>query len=284
MRFGLTALCTADSLDPGAVARAAESAGFELLRFPDHTHIPVSRESPFPGGGDLPQQYLRTYDPLVAAAFAASATRSLRVGVGVCLVTARDPIVLAKQVASIDVLSGGRFSLGVGVGWNVEEIADHGVAAEDRWAVMRERVLAMKEIWSNDEASFSGRHVQFGPMWSWPKPAQRPHPPILVGGYGDSVLRRVAEYGDEWLAMVIPGRPPLAERMATLHALADERERPRPTVSAQVYGTPPPERVIEKMLEANVDRIDLTLPYGSPTETLAGIDMLSDVVARFAER
>ena len=284
MRFGLTAFCTAEALDPAEVARAAETAGFELLLFPDHTHIPVSRRTPFPGGGDLPEQYARTYDPLVAAAFAASATRALRVGIGVCLVTARDPIVLAKQVASVDVLSGGRFSLGVGVGWNIEEIADHGVAADDRWAVMRERVLAMKEIWSHDEAAFSGRYVQFAPMWSWPKPVQRPHPPILVGGYGDSVLRRVAEYGDEWLAMMVPGRPPLAERIGRLHSLADERGRPRPAVSAQVYGTPPPARVIEMMIDAQVDRIDLTLPYGPPAKTLAEIELLSGVVSRFRDR
>lgn len=282
MRFGLTAFCTAESAGPDEVARAAEEAGFSLLLFPDHTHVPVVRRSPYPGGGDLPSYYSATHDPLIACAAAASATSRLRVGVGVCLVTARDPIVLAKQVASVDVLSEGRFSLGVGVGWNVEEVEDHGVAAADRWDVMRERVLAMKEIWTRDEASYHGRHVQFDAMWSWPKPKQRPHPPILVGGFGEGVLRRVVEYGDEWLAMVVPGLPPLAERIATLHRLAAAADRPPPAVSVQVYGDPPDDRVIEKVAAAGVDRVDLTLPHGDATSMLAAVERLAPVLRRHA--
>ena len=176
----------------------------------------------------MPAHYRRTHDPLVASAWAASASRHLRVGVGVCLVPARDPIVLAKQVASIDVMSGGRFVLGVGAGWNAEEIADHGVDPARRWAVMRERVLAMRAIWADDEAEFNGEHVSFGPLWSWPKPVQRPGPPIMVGGHGDRVIDRVLEYGDEWLVMPSPGRPPLGERIRLLHERADAAGRRDP--------------------------------------------------------
>ena len=278
--FGITAFCTDLSDAPGAVAAAAESAGFAVLWFPDHTHIPVERRTPFPGGGELPEQYKRNHDAIVASAFAASSTRAIRVGIGVCLVPARDPIVLAKQVASVDQLSGGRFVLGVGAGWNVEEVEDHGVDAADRWAVMRERVHAMQTIWAEDEASFDGRHVSFEPMWSWPKPIDG-HVPIVVGGHGDGVLKRVVEYGDEWLAMVAPGRPPLEQRIATLHRLADDAGRHPPKVSVQVYGTPPDGRVIDKYLAMGVDRIDLSVPHGPPTETVDAIGALGDVVSGY---
>jgi probable F420-dependent oxidoreductase len=281
MRFGLTAFCTENTLDPASLATDVEAAGILLLLFPDHTHIPVSRRSPFPGGTELPEHYKRTYDPLVACAFAAAATTRLRVGVGVCLVPARDPIVLAKQVASLDVLSNGRLVLGVGAGWNREEVEDHGVAGPQRWAVMRERVLAMREIWTTDTPSFSGEYVRFEPMWSWPKPRQRPYPPILVGGHGEKVLQRVVEYGDEWLAMAVPGVPPLRERMAELAALAHGAGRTRPTVSVQLYGTPPDERLIEKYVDAGVDRIDFSLAHGRPAEQRADLDVLAAVVDRW---
>jgi len=281
MRFGLTAFCTDRSLDPGSLAAAVEAAGFDLLLFPDHTHIPVARRSPFPGG-ELPDHYARAHDPVVACAFAAAATSSLRIGIGVCLVPARDPIVLAKQVAGLDVLSGGRMALGVGAGWNAEEIADHGVDPRRRWAVLRDRVGAMKAIWSDEVASFRSEHASFGPMWSWPKPQQRPHPPILVGGHGPGVLARVVDYGDEWLAMVARGAPPLSERMATLRDLADAAGRRPPTVAVQVYGHPPDDAVIERYLSAGVGRIDLSLPHGPPAETVAAIGRLAETVARFS--
>jgi probable F420-dependent oxidoreductase len=283
--FGLTAFCTDRSADPASVAVAAEAAGFSMLWFPDHTHIPVARRSPFPGGGELPEHYKRTHDPLVACAFAAAATSELLVGVGVCVVPARDPIVLAKQVASLDVLAGGRFVLGVGAGWNAEEVEDHGVLAAERWAVLDERVRAMQAIWSDDEASFDGRHVAFEPMWSWPKPFRRPDrhwPPIVVAGHGDAVLRRVVALGDEWLAMAAPGCPPLAQRMAQLHALADEAGRPAPNVSVQVYGDPPEHRIIERYVAAGVDRIDLALPHADPKEMVDAVGRLGQAVAPWA--
>lgn len=280
MEFGLTAFSSAESADPASIAVACEAAGFRMLLFPDHTHIPVSRRSAFPGGVDLPEHYKRNYDPLIASAVACAATRRIQVGVGVCLIPARDPIVLAKQVASLDVLSGGRFVLGVGAGWNAEEVEDHGVVAGERWAVMRERVLAMKAIWADDVASFEGRHVSFPPMWAWPKPLGG-SPTIIVGGHGDGVLRRVVEFGDEWLAMVAPGRPPLADRIVALRAMADAAGRSRPRVSVQVYGIDPDQRIIEKYVAAGVDRIDLSLPYGEPDENLDAIEALGRAVEKF---
>lgn len=280
MRFGLTVFCTDQSLGPAEVAQRAETKGFEVLLFPDHTHVPTARATPFPGGGDLPDQYRRTHDPFIATAFALAATTELRVGVGVCLVPAREPIALAKEVASLDVLSKGRLVLGVGAGWNLEEIENHGVAAADRWAVMRERVLAMRAIWSGEVVAFDGEHVRFSELWSWPKPHQQPNPPILVGGHGERVLERVIEYGDEWLAMPSPGGPPLGERMARLAAMADAAGRPRPAVSVQVYGMPPPADVVERYVATGVDRVDLTLPHGPPAEMSADLDALGDFIAR----
>ena len=281
VRFGVTAFCTDQSLGPADVARVAEASGFDLLLFPDHTHVPTSRRTPFPGGGDLPEQYRRIHDPFVAAAYALAATTMLRVGVGVCLVPAREPIALAKTVASLDVLSEGRMVLGVGAGWNAEEVENHGVAAGDRWAVMRERVLAMKAIWSQEAASYEGDHVHFSELWSWPKPHQRPNPPILVGGHGDGVLDRVVEYGDEWLAMAAPGRPPLGERMACLAEKAIVAGRPRPTVSVQVYGTPPPAGVVERYIAIGVDRIDLALRHGGPERMIQDLEVLGEIVATY---
>jgi probable F420-dependent oxidoreductase len=283
MRFGLTAFCTDWSLDPAKVAGAAEAGGFELLLFPDHTHVPTSRATPFPGGQALPDHYRRIHDPFVASAFAMSATTRLRVGVGVCLLPAREPIALAKEVASLDVLSGGRMVFGVGAGWNAEEVENHGVAAGERWAVMGERVLAMKAIWTQEAAAFDGAHVRFAELWSWPKPAQRPHPPILVGGHGDGVLRRVVEYGDEWLAMAAPGRPPLGDRIARLAELAEEAGRACPAVSVQVYGSPPPAGVVERYIELGVDRIDLSLAHGPPEEMAEALGALGSFIAPYRD-
>ncbi len=198
MKFGLAIFATDLTPDPAEVARMAEERGFESLFFPEHTHIPASRETPYPAGGELPQEYWRLYDPFVACTVAAGATESLRVGTGLCLVIQRDPIITAKQVASVDRASGGRFLFGVGAGWNLEEMRDHGTDPERRFGVMRERVEAMKAIWTQDEPEYHGKYVDFDPLWSWPKPVQQPHPPVLVGGNGRTVAERVLAYGDEW--------------------------------------------------------------------------------------
>src|SRR2546423_1919274 len=188
------------AIAPADLGRLAEERGFESLWFPEHTHIPASRETPYPGGGELPPEYSHTHDPFVALAQVAAVTERLRVATGICLVIQRDPIVTAKEVASLDALSGGRFIFGVGAGWNREEMLDHGTDPGRRFGVMRERIEAMKAIWTSDEASYHGRYVDFDRIWSWPKPAQRPHPPIIVGGNGELVLERVVGYGDRRMA------------------------------------------------------------------------------------
>jgi probable F420-dependent oxidoreductase len=199
VKFGVAIFPTEDIPVPGELARMAEERGFESLFFPEHTHIPAARETPYPLGGELPAMYSRTYDPFVALTAAAASTRLLRIGTGICLVIERDPITTAKEVASIDMLCGGRFLFGVGAGWNVEEMRNHGTDAARRFGVMRERIEAMKAIWTSDEATYVGEHVNFDRIWSWPKPVQDPHPPILVGGNGPRVLDRVLAYGDEWM-------------------------------------------------------------------------------------
>src|SRR5436190_900736 len=184
-----------------------EERGFESLWFPEHTHIPASRETPWPGGADLPEQYWHTYDPFVALSAVAQATERLRLATGICLIIQRDPITTAKEVASLDRLSGGRFLFGVGAGWNREEMQNHGTDPDRRFGVMRERIEAMKAIWTQDEPEYHGKHVDFDPLWSWPKPLQQPHPPVWVGGSSPKVIDRVVRFGDGWM----PNRVPLDE-------------------------------------------------------------------------
>src|SRR5262245_15820494 len=180
--FGVLMFPTAYAIPPNRLAAAAEARGFESLFFPEHTHIPASRRTPWPGGAELPREYSHTLDPFVGLAAAAAATRTLRLGTGICLLTERDPIVTAKEVATLDLISGGRFEFGIGAGWNVEEMANHGTAFDTRFRVMVDRAKAMQAIWTEDEAAYHGEFTSFEPIWSWPKPVQKPHPPILLGG------------------------------------------------------------------------------------------------------
>jgi probable F420-dependent oxidoreductase len=184
VHLGLAIFATDESVGPGWLAERAEALGFESVFFPEHTHIPASRATPYPAGGELPREYSRLLDPFVATTHAAAVTETIRIGTGVCLVAQHDPITCAKVVASIDQLSGGRLLFGVGAGWNEEEMRNHGVEPRTRFALMREQVEAMQAIWRDDVASYTGRHVRFERIWSWPKPVQRPYPPILVGGNG----------------------------------------------------------------------------------------------------
>jgi probable F420-dependent oxidoreductase len=262
MKFGVAIFATADGPGPDELGRMAEERGFESLFFPEHTHIPASRETPYPPGGELPPEYSRTYDPFVALSAAAGATERLLVGTGICLVIERDPIVTAKEVATLDRLSGGRFLFGVGAGWNAEEMRNHGTEASKRFEVMRERIEAMKAIWGQEEASFSGRHVSFERIWSWPKPLQRPHPPILVGGIGPRVLDRVLAYGDEWMPNRI-SQDDLARRMRELGDRAEEMGRePIPVTLA---GMKPDAAWIARLADLGVHRGLFWLPpSGAP--------------------
>ena len=269
MRFGVAIFPTESVQPPSEIARMAEERGFECLLFPEHTHIPASRESAWPGGAELPAYYARTYDPFVACAAAAAATERLLIGTGICLVIERDPIVTAKEVASVDVLSGGRFLFGVGAGWNIEEMRNHGTDASRRFGVMRERIEAMKAIWTEDEASYSGRYVSFERIWCWPKPAQRPHPPVLVGGNGPRVLDRVLAFGDEWMPNRMSDED-LAVRIAELGARASEAGRGR--IPVTVVGALPDAAAIERLAGVGVDRVVFWLPQDSPGAVEEGFE------------
>src|SRR6059036_4061174 len=199
MNFGAAIFFTDYSMGPAELGRALEERGFESLWAPEHSHIPLSRRSPFPQGGDLPKKYYDVMDPFVTLAAAAAATTRLQVATGVCLVVQRDPIQTAKQVASLDQISGGRFLFGIGAGWNAEEMADHGTDFKSRFRVMRERVEAMRAIWTKSKPEYDGEFVKFPPMMTWPKPAQKPHPPVIVGGAFPYGARRALSYGNGWM-------------------------------------------------------------------------------------
>jgi probable F420-dependent oxidoreductase len=255
MEFGVGYFPTHDGLGPGTIARHVEERGQDALFFAEHTHIPASRQSPWGDGSrELPRKYWHTYDLFVALTAAAAATSRLRVGSGVCLVIQRDPIVTAKEVASVDHLSGGRFEFGVGAGWNREEMANHGTDPRTRMALLGERVRAMQAIWTQDEASFAGRHVNFDRIWSWPKPAQQPYPPVLVGGGGPTVLDRVLAWGDGWLPQWHDRD--LFERVDELRARA---ERP---VEVQMLSVPADPKALERLEKAGVRRASYWLPSG----------------------
>jgi probable F420-dependent oxidoreductase len=253
------------------LARAAEERGFESLWLPEHTHIPVSRRSPWPGGPTLPKEYWHTHDPFVALATAAAVTTRLKVATGICLVIERDPIVTAKEVASLDFLSNGRVLFGIGAGWNAEEMEDHGTDFRTRWRVLHERVLAMKKIWTEDEPSFEGEFVRFPPMWSWPKPVQRPHPPVLLGGHGRRALARVVDYCDGWLPIGARAGD-LAAGIAELRRLAGEKGRDPDTISISVYGAPMDAETLRHLRDAGVQRAIFALPSAGADRILPLLD------------
>ena len=279
MKLGIYIFATDETIGPAELARAAEERGFESLFVPEHTHIPASRETPWPGGEELPRRYYRTLDPFVALAAAAATTERLLVGTGICLVIERDPIVLAKEVATLDHLSGGRFLFGVGAGWNREEMANHGTDPRTRFALFRERILAMKTIWAEDGAEFHGEHVDFDPIDQWPKPVQRPHPPILVGGTGKGVLERVLDYGDGWFPNPRNGDPALVEEgIVELGRRAVERGRPVPV---SIFGASPRPEDLERYAELGVERCVFSLPAAAREEVLAALDRAAALVPVF---
>src|ERR671923_2387513 len=205
MDHGAAIFFTDYSIGPAELGRALEARGFESLWAPEHSHIPLSRRSPFPQGGELPKKYYDVMDPFVTLAAAAAVTRRLKVATGICLVVQRDPIQTAKAVATLDQTSGGRFLFGIGAGWNAEEMADHGTDFTSRFRLMQERVEAMKAIWTTSKPEYHGQLVDFPPMMTWPKPVQKPHPPVIVGGAFPQAARRAVRYGNGWVP--IAGRP-----------------------------------------------------------------------------
>jgi probable F420-dependent oxidoreductase len=273
MEFGAAIFFTDYSMGPAELGRALEERAFESLWAPEHSHIPLSRQSPFPQGGDLPKKYYDVMDPFVTLAAAAAATGTLKVGTGVCLVVQRDPIQTAKLVASLDQVSGGRFLFGIGAGWNAEEMADHGTDFKSRFEVMRERVEAMRAIWTRVKPEYSGQFVQFPPMMTWPKPLQKPHPPVLVGGAYPYGARRAIAYGDGWLPHA--RRPAYGDVLGLLpdfHKLAAAAGRAPSAIPISVFGVAEDLDLIKRYRDAGVARLIFNLPSGKADEVLPVLD------------
>jgi probable F420-dependent oxidoreductase len=263
-------------IDVGRLARTLEERGFESLFLPEHTHIPVSRKTPYPGGGELPKCYIHSHDPFVALAFAAAATKRLKLGTGVCLVPQRDPIITAKTIATLDAMSGGRFVFGIGAGWNQDELENHGTAYDTRYKVMRERVLAMKALWTQEQASFHGEFVNFDPTWMWPKPEQKPHPPVLLGGSTDHTLHRVVSFCNGWIPLGRGGFD-AAKEVERLQRAAEGAKRDPKSLSITVFGAPADKAVLDTWDKAGIDRVLLQIPDQTPDEILRLVDKLASL-------
>jgi probable F420-dependent oxidoreductase len=276
MHYGIVMFSTHYAIRPDELAQAMEARGFESLWITEHKHIPASRRSPWPGGANLPREYWHSYDPFVALTMAAAATTRLRLGTGICLVIERDPIVTAKEVASLDHLSRGRFLFGVGGGWNAEEMEDHGTAFKTRFRLLRERVLAMKEIWTNEEAEFHGEFVRFEKMWSYPKPVQRPHPPILMGGDGPTTLDRVLEYADGWMPVAGRMGPAFLDKIATLQRRAKDAGRAPIPVTA--FMVKPDRAALDPIESAGVERAIFAVPSEARDKVLPLLDAYAKLI------
>ena len=277
MRVGVLYFPTDYGIDIRELARAAEERGFDSLLLPEHTHIPKSRRTPCPGGGELPRAYSHTHDPFVALSFAAAATTKILLGTGICLIPQRDPIVTAKCVASLDQLSNGRFLFGIGGGWNVDEMENHGAQYETRFKLMRERILAMKALWTDDEATYHGQMVNFDPVWMYPKPRQKPHPPVLLGGSSDYTLKRVVEFCDGWLPIARPGFDP-KQTVERLRQVASTANRDLSTLSITVFGAPAEKAALDVFREAGIERALLAVPDLSRDEIMDLLDRRAPLV------
>jgi probable F420-dependent oxidoreductase len=273
MDFGAAIFFTDYSMGPVELGRALEARGFGSLWAPEHSHIPLSRRTPFPQGGELPKKYYDVMDPFVTLSAAAAATTRLQVATGVCLIVQRDPIQTAKLVASLDQVSGGRFLFGVGAGWNAEEMADHGTAFASRFRVMRERIEAMKAIWTTSKPEYHGEFVDFPPMMTWPKPVQKPHPPVIVGGAFPYGARRAIAFGDGWVPHA--RRPQYGDVLGLLpqfHKLAVEAGRDPASLPVTIFGVPEDADLLARYRDAGVARVVFNLPPAGADEVLPVLD------------
>lgn len=271
---------TAYSIPPNVLGLALEERGFESIWVAEHSHIPVSRTTPFPGGGELPQHYHDTLDPFVFLATLATFTTTLRLATGVCLVAQRDPIHTAKQVASLDQLSGGRFIFGVGAGWNEDEMNNHGTPLHGRFKLMRERVGAMKEIWTNDQAEYHGDVVDLDPLVMNPKPIQNPHPPIHVGGSFPGGARRAIEWANGWMPIHGRGKGSLADHVAEMRTMAVAAGRDPDEIDVSVYYAPADPQKLLELAEVGVDRAIFRLPSVDRDEAIESLDTSMDALRR----
>ena len=279
MEFGICMFATDYSMQAADLAVAVEERGLDALFVPDHTHIPASRDSQFTLGGDLPPDYSHNVDMFLTLAAAAAVTKRIRLGTGICLVVERDPIITAKEVASLDHISGGRVDFGIGGGWNREELENHGIPWNRRWKVARERIEAMQAIWTQDEASYDGEFVKFERIQSWPKPVQKPYPPVYVGGDAAGTFGRVQRYGDGWIPMLAAEGNQIdlkADRMAELTALAQAAGRK--TYPITTFGTPRDPGAIENLAKAGVTRCIFGIKAAPDDDVLPRLDKITRLV------
>lgn len=274
MLYGVHIRPTADTADIRDLARAIEERGFDALYLPEHTHIPLSVRSLFPDDPGWLDACKRMLDPFVTLAAAAAVTDRLLLGTGVCLLPQHDPIVLAKTVASLDVISNGRVLLGIGAGWNKQEMRNHRVEPATRWRVMREHALAMRAIWTQEEAEYHGQVVDFAPIWLWPKPVQRPHPPLVIGGEGSRVFDRVLDYGDEWMPN---DHPEIIERIGELQSRASSSGRP--TIPVTAFAVPHDTERIAELEAAGVRRCVFNIRADTLDTAIDALDRLCELLS-----
>lgn len=285
MEFGIFDYATDRSINPAKLAVAIEERGFDSFFVPEHTHIPVSRLSNYPGGGELPDQYTRMMDPFLALTAAAAVTTRIRLATGICLVIERDPIIMAKEAATLDMISGGRFVFGIGAGWNREEMENHGTDYTRRFKRMRETAEAMKAIWTNDEAEYHGEFVDFDKIWSWPKPVQQPHPPIVMGGEGLRTLKRTVRYADAWMPLdpgvehQSPDGMTFDEQVSELTRLAGEAGRARIPIYLFFAARKP--EILARHRENGIDAVIWPLPPTGPDAAMRRLDELAALKDNF---
>ena len=279
MHIGICQFSTDYSIRIDELAREAEQRGFESLFVPEHTHIPASRRTPFAGGAELPREYSHTHDPFVSLMAAAAVTKKLRIGTGICLIIERDTITTAKSVASLDVLSNGRFEFGIGGGWNVEEMEHHGTEFKTRFKRLREQVLAMKQIWTKDEAEYHGEFVSFDKIWAWPKPAQKPNPPVLLGGESGHTLQRVVDFCDGWFPR---GRAPeiILPGIKDLKMRAEKAGRDFKSLSISIFSAKPDQATLDTYAGAGVTRAIMRLPSEGRDKILPLLDQYAKFVKK----
>ncbi len=273
-KFGISMFPTDYSIQPASLAQAVEERGFDSLFFPEHTHIPASRATPFPGGGELPKQYWHAHDPFIALASCAAVTERIRLGTGICLIIERDPITTAKVIASLDMISNGRAIVGIGAGWNREEMENHGAIYKHRWTIVREKVAAMRAIWTNEEAEYHGEFVDFEPIWSYPKPVQKGGPPIWIGANSKWVFDRIADYADGWMPIGGLG----TGNMERLKDALSARGRHLNDLTLALFGTLPDANQIQGRAEQGFDEFIFNVPSENRDTVLPYLDRYRSIV------
>ena len=275
--FGALMFPTDYAMKPAKLAKAIEEREMDSIFFPEHTHIPASRKTPYPAGGELPKEYSNTYDPFVALGSCAAVTERIKLGTGICLVVERDVITLAKEIATLDRISDGRFILGIGAGWNAEEMENHGIEFKNRWKIVREKILAMKELWTKEEAEFHGEFINFDPVWSNPKPVQSGGPPVWMGASSKWSYDRIAEYCDGWLPIAGQDKGHLQKIEEALKA----RGRKASDITLAMFGVPPDEDFVDKKLAEGFNHLVFGLPPAGEEVILPMLDRYAEIARRY---